>query len=206
MKKSILIFSTLFITIFLSGCSLTGMETYWCTSTTTDDNGLTTKITYDITHSDDTVDMVKITYDYNQDDNNDNDNDDSLMNMVDDMKNIINDDIDGLNADTDGNSDTDNDEVIDGVVGDTLDAIVNGVTDTIIDIAGLKERHNVVSDRYGNLDGVTITIENDNEESYKVVYDIDMAKISDDDLDIFNLDRSFKTLKGNYNTLGLMCK
>ena len=31
-------------------------------------------------------------------------------------------------------------------------------------------------------------------------------KLSDDDLDIFNLDRSFETLKGNYNTLGLMCK
>ena len=66
MKKSLIIFSTLFITIFLSGCSLTGMETYSCTSTTTDDNGLTTKITYDITHSSDTVDMVKITYDYEQ--------------------------------------------------------------------------------------------------------------------------------------------
>ena len=200
MKKSIIIFSTLFITIFLSGCSLTGMETYSCTSTTTDDNGLTTKITYDITHSGDTVDMVKITYDYEQDDN------DTMGNMVDDMTNMIDDDIDGLNADTDGNSDTDNNEVVDGVVGDTLDAIVNGVTDTIIDIAGLRDRHNVVSDRYGNLEGVTITVEDDEEESYKVVYDIDMAKISDDDLDIFNLDRSFETLKGNYNTLGLMCK
>lgn len=205
MKKSILIFSTLFITIFLSGCSLTGMDTYSCTSTTTDDNGLTTKITYDITHSDDTVDMVKITYDYEQDDD-DNNDDDSLMNMVDDMTNMIDDDIDGLNADTDGNSDTDNNEVVDGVVGDTLDAIVNGVTDTIIDIAGLRERHNIVSDRYGKLEGVTIKVENDDEDSYKVVYDIDMAKISDDDLDIFNLDRSFETLKGNYNSLGLMCK
>lgn len=200
MKKSLTIFSTLFITIFLSGCSLTGMETYSCTSTTTDDNGLTTKITYDITHSGDTVDMVKITYDYEQDDN------DTMGNMVDDMTNMIDDDIDGLNADTDGNSDTDNNEVVDGVVGDTLDAIVNGVTDTIIDIAGLRDRHNVVSDRYGNIEGVTITVEDDEEESYKVVYDIDMAKISDDNLDIFNLDRSFETLKGSYNTLGLMCK
>ena len=200
MKKSIIIFSTLFITIFLSGCSLTGMDTYSCTSTTNDDYGLTTKITYDITHSDDTVDMVKITYDYEQED------DDSLMNMVDDMTNMIDDDIDGLNADTDGNSDTDNNEVVDGVVGDTLDAIVNGVTDTIIDIAGLRERHNIVSDRYGKIEGVTIKVENDDEDSYKVVYDIDMAKISDDDLDIFNLDRSFETLKGNYNSLGLMCK
>lgn len=200
MKKSIIIFSTLFITIFLSGCSLTGMETYSCTSTTTSDNGLTTKITYDITHSDDTVDMVKITYDYEQDD------DDTIGNMVDDMTNMIDDDIDGMNADTDGNSDTDNDEVVDGVVGDTLDAIVNGVTDTIIDIAGLRERHNVVSDRYGDLEGVTITVDDSDEDSYKVVYDIDMAKISDDDLDIFNLDRSFETLKGNYNSLGLMCK
>ena len=203
MKKSLIIFSTLFITIFLSGCSLTGMKTYSCTSTTTDDNGLTTKITYDITHSSDTVDMVKITYDYEQDDDNDSD---SLMNMVDDMKNMIDDDIDGLNADTDGNSDTDNNEVVDGVVGDTLDAIVNGIADTIIDIAGLRERHNVVSDRYGKLEGVTIKVEDNDEDSYKVVYDIDMAKISDDDLDIFNLDRSFETLKGNYNSLGLMCK
>ena len=200
MKKSILIFSTLFITIFLSGCSLTGMDTYSCTSTTTDDNGLTTKITYDITHSDDTVDMVKITYDYEQDD------DDTIGNMVDDMTNMVDDDIDGLNADTDGNSDTDNDEVVDGIVGDTLDAIVNGVTDTIVDIAGLKDRHNVVRDRYGDLEGVTINVEDSDDDSYKVVYDIDMAKISDDDLDIFNLDRSFETLKGNYNSLGLMCK
>ena len=156
MKKSILIFSTLFVTIFLSGCSLTGADTYSCTSTTTDDNGLTTKITYDITHSDDTVDMVRITYDYEQDDN-----DNDMTNMVDDMTNMIDDDIDGLNADTDGNRDTDNNEVVDGVVGDTLDAIVNGVTDTIIDIAGLRERHNVVSDRYGKIEGVTIKVEND---------------------------------------------
>ena len=105
--------------------------------------------------------MVRITYDYEQDDN-----DNDMTNMVDDMTNMIDDDIDGLNADTDGNSDTDNNEVVDGVVGDTLDAIDNGVTDTIIDIAGLRERHNVVSDRYGKIEGVTIKVENDDEDSY----------------------------------------
>ena len=80
------------------------------------------------------------------------------------------------------------------------------MVDTIVDIAGLKDRHNVVSDRYGDLEGVTINVEDSDEDSYKIVYDIDMAKISDDDLDIFNLDRSFETLKGNYNSLELMCK
>lgn len=200
MKKSILILSAIFVTLFISGCSLMGEEMYSCTSTTTDDNGLTTKITYDITHSDDTVNKVKITYDYEQK------KDDSLSNKVDNITNIIDNDVDGLNADTDGNTDSDNEKVIDGVVGDTLDAIVNGVTDTIIDLAGLRERHNVVSDKYGKLEGVTISVEDSDEDSYKVVYNIDMAKISDDNLDIFNLDRSFNKLKGNYNSLGLMCK
>lgn len=203
MKKSILVLSTIFVTVFITGCSLTGMETYSCTSTSTSADGLTTKITYDITHSNDTVDVVKITYDYRQEDNDENEDSTMLSNTI---ERVVGDDVDGLNADTDGNSDTDNDEVIDGIVGDTLDAIVNGVTDTIVDIAGLKDRHNVVSDRYGDLEGVTINVEDSDEDSYKVVYDIDMAKISDDDLDIFNLDRSFETLKGNYNSLGLMCK
>lgn len=203
MKKSILVLSTIFVTVFITGCSLTGMETYSCTSTSTSADGLTTKITYDITHSNDTVDMVKITYDYRQEDTDENEDSTMLSNTI---ERVVGDDVDGLNADTDGNSDTDNDEVIDGVVGDTLDAIINGVTDTIVDIAGLKDRHNVVSDRYGDLEGVTINVEDSDDDSYKVVYDIDMAKISDDDLDIFNLDRSFETLKGNYNSLGLMCK
>lgn len=203
MKKSILVLSTIFATVFITGCSLTGMETYSCTSTSTSADGLTTKITYDITHSNDTVDMVKITYDYRQEDTDENEDSTMLSNTI---ERVVGDDVDGLNADTDGNSDTDNDEVIDGVVGDTLDAIVNGVTDTIVDIAGLKDRHNVVSDRYGDLEGVTINVEDSDDDSYKIVYDIDMAKISDDDLDIFNLDRSFETLKGNYNSLGLMCK
>lgn len=203
MKKSIIVLGTIFVIVFITGCSLTGMETYSCTSTSTSADGLTTKITYDITHSNDTVDMVKITYDYRQEDTDENEDSTMLSNTI---ERVVGDDVDGLNADTDGNSDTDNDEVIDGIVGDTLDAIINGVTDTIVDIAGLKDRHNVVSDRYGDLEGVTINVEDNDEDSYKVVYDIDMAKISDDDLDIFNLDRSFETLKGNYNSLGLMCK
>ena len=203
MKKSIIVLSTIFVTVFITGCSLTGMETYSCTSTSTSADGLTTKITYDITHSNDTVDMVKITYDYRQEDTDENEDSTMLSNTI---ERVVGDDVDGLNADTDGNSDTDNDEVVDGIVGDTLDAIINGVTDTIVDIAGLKDRHNVVSDRYGELEGVTINVEDSDDDSYKVVYDIDMAKISDDDLDIFNLDRSFETLKGNYNSLGLMCK
>ena len=130
MKKSILVLSTIFVTVFITGCSLTGMETYSCTSTSTSANGLTTKITYDITHSNDTVDMVKITYDYRQEDTDENEDSTLVSNTI---ERVVGDDVDGLNADTDGNSDTDNNEVVDGVVGDTLDAIVNGIADTIIE-------------------------------------------------------------------------
>lgn len=198
MKKNILILSAFIVTLFVSGCSLTATTSYKCSKTSVS-NGITTKIMYDIEHNNDTVESVKITYDYDLDDDNNNNNNNNVDNTI--LGNMIEEDIDGLNADTDGNSDSDNDEVIDGIVGDTFDAIVNGVTDTILDLSGLKNRHVMVSDRFSDVEGLTIDVEEDTNDHYKVVYDIDMAKISDDDLDIFNLDRSFKTLKDNYSDM-----
>ena len=59
---------------------------------------------------------------------------------------------------------------------------------------------------YSNITGFTSNVENNTNNSYKVVYDLDLTKISDDDIGKFNVDRSYTTLKDNYTNQGLTCK
>lgn len=180
MKKIILCIG---IVALLSGCG-ENEQTMTCTRENTY-NGLTSGTEYLVTYNDDEVTHVRITYNYNQDT-----------------------ETDGLGTGTDGTTeddDQDNDGIVDGVVGDTVDDIIGGVYDTILDISGLKDRHtNQINNT--NIEGFTSTVEDNTNNSYKVVYDLDLTKISDDDIDRFNVDRSYTTLKNNYTTQGLTCK
>lgn len=189
MKKLIIAVSVLFI---MSGCD-TNTDSLSCSSTTTA-NGLRTKTTYDIDYVDDDVKYITITYDYSQDNNNDN--------------------VDGLNADTDGLDETDNnnnnnldsDDVVDGVVGDVIDETVQGVRDTILDIAGIKNRYENQLTTYDNIEGFSYEVDADSDTEYTITYKIDMDKINDNDLATFNVTRDFSDIRTNYESIGYTCK
>lgn len=197
MKKLLIALCTVFI---MSGCDTT-TDNLSCTSTTTA-NGLTTKTTYDIDYVDDDVKYVTITYNHTLDNTTSNTEDD-------------NNEMDGLNADTDG-LDNDNtvdndadlkaDDVVDGVVGDAIDETVEGVTDTILDIAGIKNRYENQLSTYDNIEGFSYEVDVDNDTEYTVIYKIDMEKISDTDLARFDVVRDFSNIKTNYEDLGYTCK
>lgn len=191
MKKILITLGILFI---MSGCS-ENTEKLSCSSTTTA-NGITTKTTYDIKHNKDDVKFVTITYDYSQTTTNDND------------------DIDGLNADTDGldkdnnaenNNNLDSDDIVDGVAGDVIDGTVNGIKETILDLAGIKNRYENQLSTYDNINGFSYKVDVDSDTEYKIIYEIDMDKISDNDLSRFDVSRDFSDIKSNYTDLGYTC-
>lgn len=197
MKKILIVLSVLFL---MSGCN-NATDTLSCSSTTTA-NGVTTKTTYDIDYKDDDVKYVKITYDYSQDATTNNTEDD-------------NDTMDGVDADTDG-IDNDNtndndasvksDDVVDGVVGDAIDGTVDGVKETILDLAGIKNRYENQLSAYDNIEGFSYKVDIDSNTEYKIIYEIDMDKISDTDLTRFDVTRDFSDIKANYEGLGYTCK
>ena len=160
-------------------------------------NDLTTKMTYDIDYEDTEVKKVRITYNYHQDVMNDTDGDGK-------------DDVDGIETGTDGTTnDTqiDDDGIIDGVVGSAIDSIVGGVTDVILDIAGIRDRHANVLNTYGNMPGFSVQNTTDNtDNNYMVTYVIDCDTISDTDLASLNLSRNINTLRDNYTSQGFSCK
>ncbi len=198
MKKILLGLSVLFL---MSGCD-NGTDTLSCTSSSTA-NGVTTKTKYTIDYKDDDVKHVTITYDYNQDTTNNN-----TRNTTDDNK------VDGVDADTDGmdtdkntnNNNLDSDDVVDGVVGDAIDGTVDGIKDTILDIAGIKNTYENQMSSYDNIEGFSYKVDVDTDNEYKVIYEIDMDKINDSDLTRFNITRDFSDLKTNYEDLGYTCK
>ena len=189
MRKIIIGLSILILT---SGCD-SEMKTLTCNSTT-EANGVTTTTNYKVKYQDDDIKHIIITYDYTQEKN---------------------EKTDGTNADTDGldkNDTTDNDnrvesdEVIDGVVGDTIDDTVEGVKDTILGIAGIKDTFQNQMSMYDNMEGLTYKIDTDNDNEYKVTYEIDLNKISDEDLTRFNAVRNLTDLKSNFESSGYTCK
>lgn len=188
MKKLLIALSVLFI---MSGCD-ENTDSLSCSSTTTA-NGVTTRTTYNIDYNNDDVKYVTITYDYSQANNN-------------------NDNIDGLNADTDGLDETDNnnnidsDDVIDGVVGDVIDETLEGVRETILDIAGIRNRYENQLTMYDNIEGFSYEVDVDSDTEYKIIYKIDMNKISDDNLANFNVTRDFSDIRTNYEDLGYTCQ
>lgn len=194
MKKIVILASLLIFT--LTGCGAGATKTMRCSYDTTR-NDLTTKMTYDIDYEDTEVKKVRITYNYHQDVMNDTDGDGK-------------DDVDGIETGTDGTTnDTqiDDDGIIDGVVGSAIDSIVGGVTDVILDIAGIRDRHANVLNTYGNMPGFSVQNTTDNtDNNYMVTYVIDYDTISDTDLASLNLSRNINTIRDNYTSQGFSCK
>ena len=193
-KMSALIVICVFL---LTGCGMGATSTMTCTHQMIG-NTLTTNMTYNIDYQGDEVKKLRITYDYHQ-----NNIDTTNDNMVGD------DNMDGVGTGTDGTTnDTypDSDGIIDGIVGSAIDSIINGVTDTILDIAGIRSRHANVQNTYGNVTGFSVQNTNDlTDNDYRVTYVIDYDMISDNDLATLNLSRDINTLKSNYTTQGFTC-
>ena len=193
MKKLLIVLSVLFL---MSGCG-NESKTLSCTNTS-EANGITTKTMYKIKYMDDEVKHVTITYDYNQTNN---------KNEVDGT----NADTDGLDKNTDNNTTTNDnnlqsDEVIDGVVGDAIDSTIKGITDTILDLSGIKSNYQNQMSTFDNMEGFSYKVDVDNDNEYKITYDIDMDKISDEDLNRFNIGRDYSDIKSNYTDLGYTCE
>ena len=191
--KKILILSLVGV-FMLTGCGAGASKTMSCTYKNTTGN-ITTNMKYDIDYEDKEVKKVRITYDYMQDTRVDSDNDGKK-------------DTPGVGTGTDGTTnDTqqNKDGIIDGVVGNAIDQIVGGVTDTILDIAGLKDRHATVQNRYGNIQGFSVQNTTETNNNYKVTYVIDYDTISDTDLKTLNLSRDINTLEDYYTSQGYTC-
>lgn len=211
MKKFVLLTG---VVILLAGCGTENTKMASCSNTVTANNGFTTTTTYDMEYrDDDTLKYVKITYD-----------------IVDgDYGNSVG-DVDGVGTGTDGTAganddDTDNDagnandgdavtndgnldsdDIVDGVVGDAIDGATSAVTDSILDISGLKDQYANQITAYSNIEGVDYQVIVDNDQEYKISYEIDMDTISDDNLTKFNITRNFTTMRTTYENQGLTCK
>lgn len=181
MKKAIIIIGVMAV---LSGCGTN--ETLTCTTSNTIGN-LTSNTTYMVEYQGNDVKMLTITYDYNDDH------------------------VDGVGTGTDGTTDdeetdTDDDGIVDGVVGEALDDIVTGVTDGILDMAGIRTRHDARFGTYTNTEGFTTTVDSDNDTDYKVTYTYDLDKLSDTDVTTFGISRDFETLRTGYTDRGMTCR
>ena len=194
MKKLLIL--SIMVMLLLTGCGAGATRTLSCSYENTSAN-LMTKITYNVDYQDTEIKKVRVTYDYHSDVMNDTDGDG------------VN-DIDGVGTGTDGTTnDTqiDEDGIIDGIVGSAIDSVINGITDVILDIAGLRDRHSMVQNTYGNINGFSVQNTNDiNDNNYHVTYIIDYDTISDDDLTTLNLSRDINSLRNNYISQGFTCK
>lgn len=192
MKKLLLGLS---IIALLSGCGEENEQMMTCTRETTN-NGLTSGTEYLVTYNDDEVTHVRITYNYNQDTQTDGVGTGTDGTTIDGKESRTNDN------QTDGviENNTDNDGIVDGVVGN----LIGGMYDTILDLSGIRDMH--TNQMNNDIAGFTTTVEDNTNTSYKVVYDLDLTQISDDDIGRFNVDRSYTTLRNNYTNQGLTCK
>ena len=161
MRKLFFAFLALLI---MSGCS-GDMSNLSCSNTTTS-NGITTKTKYDIDYQKEDVKKLVITYDYVQDNtnnataNNNTDstaNNDTSRNATDnttrEKKDGVNSDTDGVSDKKDSNGNLKSDDVVDGVVGDAIDSTIDGVTNTILDLAGIRSTYENQMNTYGNIEG-----------------------------------------------------
>jgi len=180
MKKLCLLLISVFI---VTGCT-DNEQNLRCESSVTSGNLMTTTL-YDITYEDDDVKYVKITYDYEQD--------------VDPNEDGVGTGTDGTTEDTDEKQDG----IVDGKVGDAIDEVV----DTILDLSGVRTMHTNRLNTYNNLEGFNNTVDVDMNNRYKIIYEIDLEKMDDADLATFGgIDRSLTTLRGNLEDLDLTCK
>ncbi len=172
--------------LLITGCDNNANNmTLTCTENT-DSNGLIADITYDIEYQDDDVKYVTITYDYSN-----------------------NSQTDGVGTGTDGTTEDTNDDnngIIDGKVEEKTDDLIDGTTDMILDLSGIRETHENRLNTYQDYDGFTSHVETNNEERYKVVYEIDVTKMDETNLAAFNINKSLKTTRNTFEEQGLTCK
>lgn len=179
MKKIILL--ALIIAV-LSGCGTNDKIT--CTTTNTVGN-LTSSTKYSIDYRNNEIKKIVLTYDYKETKK------------------------DGVGTGTDGTtSDEDNtgDGIIGGVAGKALDDVIDTTTDGILDIAGIKTRHNSRFGTYTNINGFTSDVNIDNAENYKITYTYDLTKLSDTDITTLGIDRDYTAYKNTLTNRGLTCK
>ncbi len=214
MKKILIFLSILFL---ISGCG--SNKTLTCKAKNTA-NGMDTNIDYKAEYKDKNLKYVTITYDYLKNDNNETtgtvttttQTTNGTTTTTTTNQSTTTNDKDGINADSDGitnnksNKNTTSDDVVDGLVGDTIDGAVDGVTNTILDLSGIKDKYENQITTYDGIEGFSYKIDTDNDNEYKVVYKIDIEKISDSDLARFNIDRDIDKFRNNYEDLGYTCK
>jgi len=180
MKKICILVLFVFI---ITGCGETE-QNMRCESSTTSGNLITTT-SYDITYDADDVKYVKITYDYEQ--------------KVDQNE-------DGVGTGTDGTTE-DTDEKQDGIVDGKVGEAIDEVADTILDLSGIRTMHNNRLNNYNNMEGFSNTIDVDSNDRYRIIYEIDLEEIEDTDLATFGgMDRSLNTLRSNLENQDLICK
>ncbi len=186
MKK--ILFLSVISLLVLSGCDFSKTETLSCTYENTTAN-IKTEVNYGIDHENDEIKKLRITYNY---------------------ININNQGVqDGIGTGTDGTTnDTipDEDGIIDGVVGETLNDLIRNMSDVILDVAGLKDRHMKVQSNYNGINGFSVQNVTDVDDNYKVTYIVDYDSITDEDLTRLNLSRSLLTQRDNYISQGFTCK
>jgi len=191
----------------LTGCGAGATKTMNCTYQNTG-NFLTTKMSYNIDYQGTEVKKLRVTYDYHQDEAGMTTNGDTT-DATNNTNNAKDNNTDGVGTGTDGTTnDTypDNDGIVDGIVGSAIDSIINGVTSTILDISGIRDRHANVQNTYGNITGFSVQNTNDTTDNdYRVTYVIDYDTISDNDLANLNLSRDIDTLRSNYTSQGFTC-
>lgn len=192
MKK--IIYALVISTFMLTGCGAGATNTMSCTYENSTSN-MSSRMAYNIDYQGNEVKKIRVTYKYHSDAVDTGDDDDNQT--------------DGVGTGTDGTTnDTqiDNDGIIDGVIGSAIDTAINGVTSTILDIAGIRDRHANVQNMYGNMTGFSVQNTNDvTDNDYTVTYVIDYDSISDDDLSTLNLTRDINTLRSNYINQGFTC-
>jgi uncharacterized protein YceK len=201
MKKILTFLEISGMALLLSGCGTNEMLT--CTDETTA-NGMTTKTTYDIEYKDNDVKYLKITHHYTRDNSVDGVGTGTDGSAVDD--NNANDTAGTIDTNTNNDGNLNSDDIVDGVVGDAIDTTIGTVTDTILDIAGIRNTYDNQINTYNNINGFTSKVEVNNDDEYKVVYEIDYDKISDTDLATFNASRDLDSLRSTYESQGLTCK
>ena len=149
MKKILIFLSILFL---ISGCG--SNKTLTCKAKNTA-NGMDTNIDYKAEYKDKNLKYVTITYDYLKNDNNETtgtvttttQTTNGTTTTTTTNQSTTTNDKDGINADSDGitnnksNKNTTSDDVVDGLVGDTIDGAVDGVTNTILDLSGIKDKY-----------------------------------------------------------------
>ena len=96
-------------------------------------------ITVNEPNEEDTIKKARITYEYNT--------------IMPDSE------VDGVGTGTDGTTnDThiDEDGLVDGIIGETIEDIIKGMSNMILDITGIKDRHNYIQSNYGNIPGFSV--------------------------------------------------